>query len=115
MQFEEQLMKNSNCISHFEYDKYHVMYIFNIPKEFEKDIENFTEGKYSKFSNKLKKRIESFYGDGKKGNVAQVVYRSEKLKQNLEEHLGIRLSENMELASKPDLEKNEICKINMIQ
>jgi len=94
------------CVKHIEYDKYHVMYLFKIPNGFEKDVEHFLEGRYSKFSDTLKKQILRFYNDPKKESVvAKIIYKSPDLKSLMEKDLNVKLSDATELASKPILEQ----------
>jgi hypothetical protein len=103
--FEETMLLDPLCIKHIEYDPYHVMYVFKIPKTFKPDIENFQEGKYSAFSKLLRKSIWNFYGKEDGAAVLQVVRRDKKLKAKMEELLKVRLSDDSELASKPELDK----------
>jgi len=103
--FEETMIKDKLCVKHIEYDNYHVMYLFKIPDMFRKDVEYFLEGKYSKFSDTLKKLILKFYGSGKDSVVAQILYKSPDLKILMEQNLNIKLGEKTELASKPILEQ----------
>lgn len=104
--FEESMITDKLCVRHIEYDKYHVMYLFKIPTEFKKDIEHFLEGNYSKFTDTLKYQILKYYNDSKKDSVvAKIIYKSPDLKKLMEKDLGVSLSSDMELASKPDLEK----------
>lgn len=109
--FEEKILKEKLCVKHVEYDKYHVMYLFKIPSEFRKDVEHFLEGKYSKFSDTLKRQILKFYGGTKENAVSQIVNKSSQLKKLIEKDLKLTLPDDIELASKPILEQ-EIYKIN---
>jgi len=56
-EFEQILMSDPLFITHRDYDPYHVIYNFRIPKEFHVDVEAFKEGKYSLFSKPLRQRI----------------------------------------------------------
>lgn len=109
--FEEKILKERLCVKHIEYDKYHVMYLFKIPSEFRKDVEHFLEGKYSKFSDTLKKQILKFYGGAKENAISQIVNKSPELKKLIEKDLKLILPDNIELASKPIIEQ-EIYTIN---
>lgn len=109
--FEEKIIQDKLYIKHLDYDKYHVMYLFKIPDEFEEDIEHFLDGNYSKFSRKLKTLITKFYGSSKDSTIYQIIYKSPKLKNLIEESLGVKLKSDEELASKPILE-NEIYNLN---
>jgi hypothetical protein len=109
--FEAAIMKEPLFIKHIEYDPYHVMYVFKIPKQFESDVKCFQEGKYSGFSKLLRERIWKFYGKEEGSAVLQVVKKNKELKKKMEELLNIELSDEAELASKPELDK-EIYNIN---
>lgn len=101
--FEQYMITDSLCVDHIEYDPYHVIYVFKIPKEFKKDVEYFTEGKYSKFSKTLRQRITKFYGTDS-NNLIKIIKKDNELKEKLEKDLGVSLPKDAELASKPNLE-----------
>lgn len=106
--FEESMLQDKLCVGHLDYDKYHVMYIFKIPEMFAEDVEHFFNGRYSKFSNELKKRILKLYGgEMKESSVFQIINKSPKLKEKIEKELGVSLDKDAELASIPNPE-NEI-------
>jgi len=108
--FEQTLIINPLFIKHEDCDNYHVMYTFRIPEEFELDVFNFKEGRYSLFSKALRQRILKFYGGEDSAATMQVIRLDEELKKKLEEHLMMKLPEGTELASKPEL-INEIYNI----
>ena len=101
--FEQTMMNDSLFITHIDYDPYHVMYIFKIPKEFQVDVEAFKQGKYSLFSKALRQRILKFYGDEDKAATMKIIRQDKSLRKQLGEHLGVELPEDAELASKPNL------------
>lgn len=103
--FEEMMIMDPDCVNHIDYDPYHVIYIFRIPEHFKPDVEHFLEGKYSAFSKGLRQKIWRFYGKEDGTAVLQIVRRDKELRRKMEELLNIRLSEESELASKPELEK----------
>jgi len=100
-QFEDSMLNDTLCVGHHEYNPYHVMYRFRVPEEYYSDIEHFKKGKYSRFSKKLKSQILKFYGGDT--NISQIVNRSETLRKQIEEELGVNISDELELASKPIL------------
>ena len=102
-EFEQILMSDPLFITHKDYDPYHVMYTFRIPKEFHTDIQAFMEGKYSLFSNPLKQRIKKFYGNTDEAATMKIVQKDDGLKKSMEEHLGVEFPDDTELASIPDL------------
>jgi len=101
--FEQTLMSDPLFVTHKDYDPYHVMYVFRIPKELQTDVEAFKEGKYSLFSNTLRQRILKFYGGEDEASIMKIIRQDENLRKQLGEHLGVELPEDAELASKPDL------------
>lgn len=105
-EFESSILKEKQCKKHFNFDPYHVMYLFRIPDHFRKDIEFFLNGKYSGFSVILKDLITNFYG--KDAIVYQVIHKDRTLKEIIEKDLDVKLDEDMELASKPILEQEVI-------
>lgn len=102
-EFESKMMSDPLFVSHFEYDNYHVMYKFRIPDEFEDDIYNFINGKYSSFSKRLKNLIQKFYGSEERSNIMSIINKTKERRKKLEELIGEELSEDMELESKPEL------------
>lgn len=105
-EFEGSILKEKQYEKHFNFDPSHVIYLFRIPDHFKKDIEFFLSGKYSRFSSDLKDLITNFYG--KDTIVYQVIQKDRVLKEMIEKDLDVRLDEDMELASKPILEKEII-------
>lgn len=102
-EFESEIMNDPLFINHFEYDNFHVVYKFKIPDEFENDIYNFINGKYSSFSKKLKRLIQNFYGKEESSNIMSIVNRTKERRKKLEELIGEDLPEDTELESKPIL------------
>lgn len=101
--WEQLMMSDPLFIAHKDYDPYHVIYIYRIPKEFHVDVEAFKEGKYSLFSKALRQRISKFYGDEDQAGTLKIIRQDESLRKQIEEHLKVPLSEDAELASKPNL------------
>lgn len=101
--FEQTLMSDPLFITHKDYDPYHVMYVFKIPKELQTDIEAFKEGRYSLFSNTLRQRILKFHGNEDEAATMKIIRQDEGLRKQLGYHLGVELPEDAELASKPNL------------
>jgi hypothetical protein len=101
--WEQTTMNDPLCIGHKDYDPYHVIYIFRIPKEFQADVEAFKEGKYSLFSKALRQRILKFYGGEDEAATMKIIKQDKGLRKQLSEHFGYDLPEDAELASIPDL------------
>lgn len=105
--FEKTMLADKLCVTHIDYDRYHVMYVFRIPDQFIPDVQNFLKGKYSLFSPELKRLIIKFYGGTKESVIFQIIYKSPALKATIEKDLGVELDKDAELASIPVVE-NEI-------
>ena len=103
-EFEKYMVTDPLCVSHIDHGKYHVVYKFKIPLNFNADVVSFVEGKYSKFSKALIGRIQKFYGREGSKPMTEIINRNKDLKKQMELYLGVNLPDNSELASKPDLE-----------
>lgn len=59
--FEEKL-SDTICFNHrYEPDKYHTMYIYDIPDEYKQEYKKFKDSKYSEFTDNYKKSIIKFH------------------------------------------------------
>ncbi len=83
-----------------------VFIIFDIPEEHKEDYNKFLKGEYSKFSVVLKDKILKFHGPSK--YLVGVLYKSASLRQIMEEELDTSISEDSELESIPDINKESI-------
>jgi|TARA_R110001592_G_scaffold184971_2_gene428890 hypothetical protein len=80
-----------------------VMFIFDIPKGYAKDYRAFTTGKYSKMSREYKIDILDFHDADIQDEIGQIIFKSSKRKDLLEEKLGAVLPEGSELLSILDI------------
>lgn len=105
--FLNKLKNNSNFMFQDDLDKYTIMLVYKVPKEFEHILNLFDLGKYSKFDNKAKLRILDFFSakEDDKFNPAGVIYQKSWRKKDIEESIGMQLPPNAELSSIPDLNK----------
>jgi hypothetical protein len=103
--FEKYVVKHPLFIKTIDIDFYHVMYLFNIPAKFQKDIVLFKEGKYSKLSYALKESILRFFDFNNDGVMAQILSKSDKRRVQLELELDAIIDEKIDLYSIPDLSK----------
>jgi len=55
----------------------YVLYYYQVDKYFEQDYLNFIEGKYSRFSNKAKQEILSFWGSNKVSLIYGILYKTD--------------------------------------
>lgn len=103
--FENVLMNNSYYKNMYEPDKYHTMYVFNIPEKFAVNYDLFIQGKYSHFTDEYKKHIQSFHDLKKDSNIMNILYKREEAFKYAEEKFGIRhIPRHQEATSIPDLE-----------
>lgn len=107
IKLEEELKAHSNYYDYVDIDGFSVMYRFKIPEQFRKDAEYFLEGDYSKLSGTLKNRIKIFHYGNKqiKPGYMDVIHKSDRLRERLEYGLGVSISKEAELESKPDLKQ----------
>ena len=106
--FEDFLLKHKSFDSLHEPDKYHTLYEFKVPEEFISDFLEITEGRYSKTSERYKRRVMSFFGFKEGGTMHGILYKSEKLRQEREEEYDLpsgALSSEDELYDQFNLEE----------
>ena len=99
IKFEKALSKFRNFRKSYDPSPDYVMFIFDIPKKYEKDYQNFMFGKYSKFSKLYKINILDFHELEVDGEVGQILFKSPKRKSMMENKLDVILDEDSELLS----------------
>lgn len=99
--FENKLINHSLFEHHYEPDKLHTLYVFNVPDEFKADYKLFTEWKISQFSKEYKQQIIDFHRLDSNSIIYKVLHKDLKLKQELEHKIKVRLPEDNELSSMP--------------
>lgn len=89
-----------------------IIFIFNFPEEFREEYYLYINGKFSMFSQKAKDVIIDFIGNYHKSSsvwkIKKVLYKEQQLREYLEKKLDLKIDEDMELSSIPDLEKESI-------
>lgn len=104
--YEDYLKSNELFVGSYDPDEYHVMYIFKVPEEFQKDYDLFKAGKYSELDYEYKVIIFSFHNIlDPKHRVAKVLFKHPELHQEWEERTGTTIPEGMEVSSIPDMSK----------
>lgn len=94
-----------DCIS----DGYsHLLYKFTITDKYKPDYNNFIRGRYSRFSDNLKKNILSFFNYTKNGTMGQILYKGEDRRKQLELQLDVTIDINTELYSIPVFEEETL-------
>jgi len=105
IEYEDYLENTISFVAKYDPDKFHVMFIFDVPEKYQEDYKRFRMGKYSKFSNEYKILIFKFHKIiDENHKVAKVLYRHPDLRDEIEERLDTILPEESELSSVPDLE-----------
>lgn len=99
IQFEKTLSEFPNFRKTYDPDTQTVMFVFDIPTEYQDDYTQFLKGGYSRLSHNYKKRILNFHGLDRNSEIAQILYRDERRRQRLNFKLGIKLNDNAELLS----------------
>tara|TARA_R110000796_G_scaffold96973_2_gene203682 strand:+ start:2569 stop:3141 length:573 start_codon:yes stop_codon:yes gene_type:complete len=105
IEYEDYLENTILFKAKYDPDKYHVIFIFDVPKEHQKDYNLFKEGKYSKLSHAYKLLIFKFHKIiDENHKVGKVLFKHPDLRLEIEDRLNTALPDNSELSSVPDLE-----------
>lgn len=102
--FEDCLMKHSGFIKivdSYKKDDY-VSFKLEIPERFKSEVIPFLRGLYSELSKELKTKIIKFHKANKNSDLFKILFKSPKLREELEEKLGTTLDINQELGSIPN-------------
>ena len=102
--FDLALKKFRNFVSSYDADPNHVVYIFSVPKRHLKDFKRFKDGKYSELSDKYKLKILDFHNMGVESALAQILFKSNDRKIEIEKKLDAQLPDDSELLSIIDVE-----------
>lgn len=100
--FESNVRKHPMFIKTFDINKSQVLFIFDIG-EYAIDVELFKQGCYSQLSEEIKQKIMRFYDIRQGDTVHQILYKSPKLREQLEFEFGTSIKPASELYSKPNL------------
>lgn len=104
---ESALVSNPYYYLSYELDDGTYMFVFKIPTHYEKDYLLFCEGKYSQFSDDYKARLCSMQTVSPliNSDVYQIIYKTPKKRQSIEDKIGMKLLDSEEVCSIPDLDK----------
>jgi hypothetical protein len=91
----------------YEIDKYHTMYVYNIPIRWEQDYQKFINWQPSKFSKDYKEHIIRFYGSTPMNKLYKVLHKSEELFIELDNLTGTKVPRDLEASSIPYFEEIE--------
>ena len=81
-----------------------IIYEMEIPSHYLKDVKLFIEGKYSQFSDRMKKRILTFHKYTQNGETYKILYKDTSRRKQLEFDYGVEISADSELFDIPTLE-----------
>lgn len=80
VKFERSLELISNYKTDYDYaDEHQVMYVFDVPEEYDYDFARFLEGKYSLFSDVYKQKILKFWGFKEGSLFYSLLYKTDKV------------------------------------
>jgi hypothetical protein len=105
--WEGKLMEHTLFYDHIDYDKF-VLYRFRLTKNMMDDKKLFVNGKYSLISKSTKDAIEKLLprrGFTNVSKIRKILLRDDKLRDKMNESLGVKIDPNHELSSPPDMEK----------
>lgn len=108
--YEAALTKNEYYVGTIDISITNVIYIFDIPDDLFIVIELFIEGKYSKLPMKdeLKDFLRKEFAIPQNHKINHILDRSEDLKKEIEDQLGLTLPDDIDLAEAPSIEKEEL-------
>lgn len=102
LEFEHQLRNYTGFCGSYEQDYNTTMYFYKIPKEYLQDIKLFLDGKYSLLSEQLKTNILRFHNFNNFGMTAQILSKSNTLREQLEIQFDSPIHAEIELHDKPN-------------
>ena len=101
--FEAKLESHPLYVKTFDVDPYQVMYAFKVPDKYQVIFNLFTKGKYSEFDNKYKERIIDFHDAPYDSDLSQILTKSPKRKEKLQEELVVEITDSAELYDIPHM------------
>jgi hypothetical protein len=100
--FEKFLCNLPTYVTDYKADKYHRIYVYDVPDMWKDDYNLFLEWKPSKFSELYKQKIKQFYNNiGMDHSVMGVLYKTEQRFKEIEEKYGISIPRSQEASSIP--------------
>jgi len=105
LKFEKAVKKFRSFSERIDVDPYHVLFIFNIPKEHIKNYKKLKQGKYSEMDENYKFQILEFHDLSMQDQVAHVLWKSEKRRKAMEKKLDAEIDPNSELLTAIDFDK----------
>lgn len=85
VKFERSLELIPEYIADYDYaDEHWVMYVFDVPEEHKEDFGLFLEGRYSEFSEVLKRKILNFWGQEEGSIFHSILYKTDEVLRHWE-------------------------------
>tara|TARA_R110002012_G_scaffold118547_1_gene267403 strand:- start:302 stop:802 length:501 start_codon:yes stop_codon:yes gene_type:complete len=104
IEYEDYLENNLLFNSKYDPDENHVMFIFNVPKDYQPIYDLYKSGKYSEFFDDYKIQIFKFHGiTDSNHKIAKVLFKHPDLREEWEERIGVEIPENQEVSSIPNM------------
>lgn len=115
--FQDEQEREAPICDDYDYEGGYVVLVYRLPDEYEEDYIKFEQGKYSKFSNKIRKFYPLILRNGDQevpGLAYRIVTRSEDLIKHWEKEFEVELDPEDEVWEIPNIEK-ETLKIDKIR
>ena len=101
--FEAAMCAMPNFVKFEDVDKYHVLFIFDVPDSARNSYQRFRNGEYSQIDDIWKLMILDYHGFDSNGKTGQILYKNPELKKSMERRLFIELPDGAELHDIPDM------------
>ena len=101
---DEERLKGLNYVSDITQGAT-TIFLFDEPEEYSKDIRLIIEGKYSKISEKAKRRIINAYDTNLSEKLSEILYKKENAYIALERALDVKIERGAEVYDIPDKDK----------
>ena len=105
LKFEKALKKFRWFKEKIDVDPYHVLFIFDVPKNHLKNYFKLKEGKYSEMCEEYKFQILEFHNFDASNQVAHVLWKSDKRRRAMEKTLDAEINPDSELLTAIDFDK----------
>lgn len=100
--FEKYLCGLPTYITDYKADKFHRMFVYDVPNVWKEDYNLFLKWKPSKFSELYKRKIQKFYNNIDISNpIMGVLYKTESRFKALEEKFDISIPRDLEASASP--------------
>ena len=99
LKFEKALRQFRGFIDCYDPSPYFVLFVFKVPEKHKENYVHFLNGRYSELEPDYKDKLLDFHGFDIDGELAQILYKSSKRRERLEDSLDIVLDDNAELYS----------------